>query len=111
VRGQINNWYSSLETEIFDESQTNRVKFTPLSAEEKKKIGDFEGTGQGFMAEVVLRKRPIPASVRITRFNLVIHPNDREINGSHVSFVTPNDKLARRSGEGSPIIVQYHAAP
>jgi hypothetical protein len=109
VRGQIDNWYKALETEIFTSSESGKVKFRALSPSEKKTSVVFAGTDWGFMAEVTLRKKPIPASVKVTRYNLLLAPNELTIDGYRVSFLTPSDKFERPNG--GPISVQYHPEP
>jgi hypothetical protein len=36
INGQIANWYGLLETEVFDASSADRVRFTPLTLDQKK---------------------------------------------------------------------------
>jgi uncharacterized protein (UPF0335 family) len=107
IHGQIDSWYKNLETETFDSVASGRVKFRKLTSEERERLKAYErDADDGFIADVGLRKPPIPASVRVSRFSLYIIPPDVTVKGSHIYFVTPSEKLDRP--EGSPITVQYH---
>ena len=122
INGQIANWYGLLETEVFDASSADRVRFIPLTLDQKKAAFASGGSTRRaelpfFTAVLTLKKTPIPASVRITRYNLSIPPADIKVAGRQVSFGTPSDKFsfdpadpAAHDAPGSPIYVQYHPA-
>jgi uncharacterized protein YoxC len=118
INGQITNWYDLLESEVFDALSADRVHFVALSIEEKKALlaaNGLNGTGDEplFRAVMALKKAPIPASVRITRYNLSIDPKDIKVDGRQVSFTTRSDKFGigtTKEEGGPPIYVQYHPA-
>jgi hypothetical protein len=109
VHGQIENWYKSLETEIFDaHTSSDRVKFVPVTEEEEKAYGKSM-----FRVTITLKRVPIPASVHIIRRNLEISPNELKIEGRQVTFITfaKFGDVSATSGDpnGAPISVQCHA--
>jgi predicted nucleic acid-binding Zn ribbon protein len=120
VNGQIASWYGSLETELFDSSSAGSVHFIPMTAAERTAFfsshgGNNEDPRTFFTAVVTLKKTPIPASVKIIRYNLEIPSTDIKVAGRQVSFVTPSDKFdatTDNNGQrGAPIYVQYHPVP
>jgi hypothetical protein len=114
INGQIVNWYSSLESEQFDSSSGDRIRFVPYTLEEKRTAFKRYGSERPeelpfYHAILTLNKIPIPASVKITRYSLSISPGEIKVNGREVTFGTPSDKFVMASDNpGAPIYVQYH---
>jgi hypothetical protein len=97
---------------VFDSFSADRVKFIPFTPDQKKELRSRSAALPFFTAVVTLKRAPIPASVRITRYYLSIPPSEIKVAGRQVSFGTPSDKLDFTTGgpDGAPIYVQYHPA-
>ena len=97
IQGQVDQWYGAMIVEVFDAKNWNPLRFT--------KAPKTETTPEHWVVEISLKRKPIPASLRISRASLSVQTNLVTVLGNKVSFVTFDDK---QDSTLDTISVQYH---